>query len=296
MLQYLSTLDRRVVFLLMGLAVAIPILFPLPLSYKPSVLAQQAFDAIETLPPGSNVVFSFDYDPAASGELQPMANALMYHCGQRKHNLYFMALWAPGAAICSDTIDGILLKRCEGYEYGQNYVELGYQAGLAGVIKIAVTDLRQQFKTDKYGTPLDQIPMMKGIQNLQPMDLLVSVSAGDPGSKEWVQLFVTPFPATKMVTGTTGVQSVSLYTYIPNQIDGMLGAIKGAAEYETIVNAKYPGPDGKPLPELQEGQRRMGPQLTAHLLMVTLIAVGNVVYFMQRKASRRSGHARGAAR
>lgn len=288
MIAFLAKLDRRVVFLLMGLAIAIPIIFPLLLDYKPGALAQATFDAIDQLPDGSKVVFSFDYDPASEGELRPMANALLYHCAKKRHKLYFMALWGPGKTLCTDAINRILLKYRPDCRYGVDYVELGYQTGNHGVIKIAATDLRQQFKADVRGTPVEQIPMMEGISNLQAMDLLVTVSSGFPGSKEWVQYFVASYPRTRMVTGTTGVQSVSLYPYIPKQINGMLAAIKGAAEYETIVNQRYPLPDGSPVPELREGQRRMGPQLAAHLLMVALIVLGNVVFLAQRKARRNS--------
>ena len=39
-----------------------------------------------------------------------------------------------------------------------------------------------------------------------------------------------------------------------------------------------------PIPgEYLEGQRRMGPQLFAHLLMVFLIILGNVIFFAQRR-------------
>ena len=37
-----------------------------------------------------------------------------------------------------------------------------------------------------------------------------------------------------------------------------------------------------------EGQRRMGPQLIAHLLMIGLIVVGNIIYFMERAREGRS--------
>jgi hypothetical protein len=293
MLAFLEKLDRRWVFLLMGLAVAIPILFPLPFQYKPSALARSVFDEIERLPDGSRVLFSFDYDPATSGELSPMARAMLYHCGKKKHKLYVMALFGPGKTLGSEAIQEILLKYAgDDYTYGEDYVELGYQTGNEGVIKVAVTDLAQMFPTDVRGTPLSKIPVLEGVENFQAMDLLVAISAGDPGSKQWIQYFISAYPNTRMVTGTTGVQSVSLYPYIPNQLAGMLGAIKGAAEYETIVNEKYPGPDGEPVPELTEAQRRMGPQLTAHLLMVSLIVLGNVVFLMGRKKAHRSGGGR----
>jgi hypothetical protein len=61
----------------------------------------------------------------------------------------------------------------------------------------------------------------------------------------------------------------------------MLGAIKGAAEYEALVNAKYGGEE-----KYLEANRRMGPQLVAHLLMIALILAGNWVYFMSRRQNR----------
>ena len=61
---------------------------------------------------------------------------------------------------------------------------------------------------------------------------------------------------------------------------GLLAAIKGAAEYEDLVITKYGGPD--PDPKYLEAKRRMGPQLVAHVLMILLIIVGNIIYFMGR--------------
>jgi hypothetical protein len=66
---------------------------------------------------------------------------------------------------------------------------------------------------------------------------------------------------------------------------GVLGAIKGAAEYESLVNNKLQQMNaGKPVaPKFQEAQRRMAPQLVAHVLMVGLIIVGNVIFFAGRR-------------
>ena len=72
-----------------------------------------------------------------------------------------------------------------------------------------------------------------------------------------------------------------LYPYYPQQMSGLLAAIKGAAEYESLVLGKY-GRENEP-GMYQEGLRRMAPQLSGHILMVGLIFVGNLVYFMARK-------------
>jgi hypothetical protein len=75
-----------------------------------------------------------------------------------------------------------------------------------------------------------------------------------------------------------------MFPYIPNQLPGLLVAIKGAGEYEKLVNEKYSGPN--PPPKYLEADRRMGPQLVAHLLMIGLIVMGNTVYFLKRRQRR----------
>jgi hypothetical protein len=69
----------------------------------------------------------------------------------------------------------------------------------------------------------------------------------------------------------------------------LLGAIKGAAEYEKLVIDKYVRDVGEePDPKYLEGIRRMGPQFFAHLLMILLIIVGNLIYFTERRREAQS--------
>ena len=112
------------------------------------------------------------------------------------------------------------------------------------------------------------------------VQMIINVSAGKPGSKEWVQYAATPFDI-PMISGTVGVQAPSLYPYIPEQLDGVLGAIKAAAEYEQTLIEAYP--KFKDNPNAQDGVRRMGPQLVAHILMIALIVAGNIIYFVGKK-------------
>ena len=82
------------------------------------------------------------------------------------------------------------------------------------------------------------------------------------------------------------MQTPQILPYYPGQATGYLGAIKGAAEYEAMVNESIAkASDGAPTPaKFEEAKRRMAPQLGAHVLMVLLIIVGNVVYFVGRRA------------
>ncbi len=282
MYDLLRNLDRRWIFLLMLLAVAIPILMQSQFPEKPTGLAKAVFDEIEQLEEGDRVLLAFDFDPASAGELGPMATTFSYHCAKKKLKMYYMALWPVGPQMIDDSINNVLKKDFPEMVYGEDYVNLGFKSGGEGVIKVVLTDLRQLFTTDGYGTQIDEIAMMRGVENIRQMDLIANVSAGSAGTKEWVQYAITPYPDDlRLVAGCTGVQAPLLYPYIPNQLPGLLGAIKGAAEYEELVMSKYGDSD---MPGIySEARRRMGPQLIAHMLMIALIVVGNIIYFMERK-------------
>jgi hypothetical protein len=291
LLRYLIHLDRRWIFLFMAVAVLVPILARMQFEERPTKLVQNVFDKIESLPPGSKVLLSFDYDPASEPELGPMATAATWHCARKGHRIYFMALWAMGADLVRDTIDKVIKTDFPQYRYGVDYVNLGFKNGGEGVIRAIVSNLQQLYTTDNAGTSLSQIPMTRDLVNIRGMDLIFSFSAGSGGCKEWVQYAATPYhiPA---VAGCTGVQAPLMYPYIPNQMLGLLGAIKGAAEYEAAVGAKYPefarDKAGHVRRDFQRGIWRMGPQLIAHCLILVLIVLGNVVLFLNRRAQRRA--------
>ena len=282
MLNFLQHLDRRWIFLLMFIAVAVPLIMGTTFPETPSPQVMAVFEAVDKLPDGSNVVMALDYDPASQGELQPMASAFTRHCAIKKHNIYFMTLWPQGISMIQKSIDILQDEYPETYKdkYGTKYVNLGFRAGNEGVIKLVVEDLKKSYSTDIHGTNLDNIPLTKNLKNIQQVDLLCNVSAGYPGSQEWVLYGSSPFDIPTVV-GCTGVQAPIMLPYIPDQLTGMLAAIKGAAEYEqSIINAY---PELKTNPDAKEGLVLMGPQLVAHILLISLILLGNVIYFWERK-------------
>ena len=348
--ERIGNLDRRWIFLLMGLAVAIPIIIIDITGFIPPELpmpkAKSTFQTLDDLPAGSKVLLSWDFDPATEGELGPMANTFIRQCAQKGHKMYFMALVPVGAQMIRSTTSDVIGAYYPDLVYGEDWVDLGYKAGNEAVVKTLVTDFNQMFPSDARGEPLSSIPMMRGIKDLTAFDAIVSVTAGYPGCKEWVLFASTPLKIPTLV-GCTGVIAPQMYPYYPQQIQGLLQAIKGAAEYELLVNAwvreaqfnqalvrdgidavdgdalealpstaadvdAWAGDHvGKGLTEAQasavkalstdqkaalvsivdapepgiflEAQKRMGPQLSAHILMLLLIVVGNVTYFATRR-------------
>ncbi len=285
MLQFLKTLDRRWIFLAMLLAVAAPILAQKSFPEKPTQLVQEAFNTIENLDEGSNVLLSFDYSPSSDGELAPMATAFVRHCCLKRHKMFFMTLWPDGLPLLERTIDAVIETEFadQKFEYGKDYVNLGYNPGREVAIIVMGTNLRRMFPSDVNDDDLEDIPMTANISSLQDMNLIIDISTGNPGTKEWVQYAASPYQL-KLVVGATAVQAPQAYPYLPNQMQGLLAAIKGAAEYEAALGEKYPKYRD---PRYNDGIRRMAPQFWGHLLIIALILLGNGIYFAERLAGGR---------
>jgi hypothetical protein len=250
---------------------------------------KDVFVYFEILPDGSNVLFSFDYSPSSDGELAPMARALLRHCCLKRHKMFFMTLFPDGLPLLQKNIDLVLENEFASLNLkeGEDYVNLGYNNAREVAILVMGTDLQKMFPFDNNKRPLSEIPLTENIDNLQDMDLIVTISTGYPGMKEWVQYAASPL-GVKLAVASTAVQATQAYPYIPNQMLGILAAVKGAAEYEAALAAHYPqyrdpktglGPD----PKKNDGIRRMAPQFWGHLLIIGLILLGNGIYLAERR-------------
>jgi hypothetical protein len=270
-------LDRRWIFLFIGVSVLLPMLFNLQCRQVPSPIVQGIFNKIESLPPGSPVLLSFDYGPSTVPEISPMAYAVIRHCMERDLRVVFMALWATGQNILTETVDSVVAKEFPDKVRGTDYANFGYKAGNQGVINVIVTDFFKMFTTDVDGNPARDMPLLEGVKSLADLSLIISFGGGFPGIKEWVQ-FAGDVGHVPVAGGCTAVSAPLLYPYYPQQLIGLMGGIKGAAEYEAMLTHTHPRFDHLP----KRGMQLMGPQTVAHLVIMFFIVVGNVAYFLSR--------------
>lgn len=274
--------ERRIIFLFIFVAVAAPLLFPITFSEKPSEVVRAVFDKIEGLPSGSTVLLSFDFDPAMAPEVQPMANAISRHCLEKGHKVIFMSLWATGQALLTQSLTQYILPEFPEKQDGVDYVNIGYKAGNEGVLNVIVTNFEKMFPTDVNSIPLSSVEIFDDITSCKDLDFIVSIGGGLPGPKEWV-LFVGDPGDVPVAAGVAAVVAPQLYPYYPAQMVGILGGVKGAAEYEFVLKETYPKFKDMPTP----GLRMMGPQTLAHLVIMSFIVIGNIVHFIGRRREKR---------
>jgi hypothetical protein len=270
-------IDRRWIFLLIFICVALPLIFVIGLPIETTENVRMVNDLVENTPPGSKVILSFDYDPGSKPELHPMATTMMKHCLEKNIKIIVTALWPMGVQMAEE-IHEILKVEYPEMEYGVDYVNLGFKAGGMVTIQAMGKNFRTIFPTDIDGTSIDELPIMKGVKNFDNIAFVCSFSAGDPGIKQWVQITHDTFG--KPVTGgVTGVSAPAILPYVneQQQLTGLMAGLKAAAEYEYLV--KKPG----------LATSGMDAQSIAHLLIIIFIAVGNINYWKNKKKLAKGG-------
>jgi hypothetical protein len=266
--------ERRVVFVFVGAALALPFFmqFRLPIKISPDV--QASFDAIAALPPGSTVLVSYDYDPPSAPELQPVSDAFMKYAFERGLKVILVGLWPQGPQQADLSVEAALAADPalrEKIRYGVDYVNLGFQSGNEFVILRMGESFKSMFPVDLRYIPYDSLPLMRNVRNFANVDLGLELCAGRPGTAEWVQVAVDRFHL-KMTAANIAVQAPLAYPYLKSgQITGLMGGMTGAAEFEALT--QKPG----------RATTYMLSQTFAHVIIMVFIVIGNVVYIRSRK-------------
>ncbi len=264
--QSLLRLDRRIIFLLIGLATLLPLLYPAGLPIRVSPEVRKVYDHIESLSEGSTLLLSLDFEPGGKPELYPMAIALLRHAFRKNLKVLGMTLWPAGAGLAETALSSIAEEM--GKIRGEDYVFLGYAPGDASAVISMGQDFHAAFPTDYYGTKTETLPLLTSIRTLRDVQYVISLSVGFPGLDTWYVYGKEKY-GFELGGGCTAVSAPRFYPLLhTGQINGLLGGLRGAAEYELLL-----GKEGKAL-------AGMDAQSATHFLIIFLIAVCNGVYLL----------------
>jgi hypothetical protein len=271
LLGRLAKLDRRWIYAVLAAALVATLLLRPLFPEEPGPLVTPVYARIESLPPGSPVLFSLEYSPSTAPELEPMAMALTRHALQRGLRICFVSLWPEGNAQIHRVIERVVAREFPQARDGDDFVVLGYKAGGPMLINSLRRELATMYPTDAAGRSLATLPALAGVQRLGDFALVVSFAGGTPGLKDWILYGGDP-EGVPVAGGSTGVGSPEFLTYFPRQLLGLLGGLKGASEYEAALAAGHPELGSFPRPAT-EG---MGPQAVAHTIIVLFVVLGNL--------------------
>lgn len=305
LLEKLLNVDRRWIFLFVVIAVTVPILAPLGLPVTTTGSTRAAFDYIESLQPGDVVWLSFDYGPSSAPENDPMAEGFLRHCFMKDLHVVVCALYPLGGLSLANSSVARVAREFPNKVYGTDYVNLGYKDGPEAVMRRLGENIADAFPTDVNGKPISEMPIFQpkyqsvggepglggnvpAIRTIGQAKLVFTVATGLIG-EYWITLVNAQF-GTPVIIGPTAVSAPKYYAFLSSgQLKGMLGGMKGAAEYEQLVARKYP--------EMGQFYRRtrlftgikgMDAQTGIHAVIVIFIFLGNVAFFLGRRRERKA--------
>ena len=266
--RWMVSIDRRIIFVLIALGTLLPLLHPFGLPIKVSPEVRGVYDYIESLPEGSVFFLSLDFDPSSKPELEPQAVALLRHAFRKHLRVIGMTHWLPGTGLAESIFSRVakeMGKRAE-----KDYVFLGWSPGTGSLVIAMGQDLYKAFPSDNAKHPTLGMPVLEGVRNLRDVNYLISLAAGNPGIEMWY-VFGKDKYRFEMAGGSTSVMAPGLYPFLRSgQINGLIGGLQGAAEYETLIGQKGTAVAG------------MDAQSADHFVIIALVLLCNVFYFVLR--------------
>lgn len=262
--EKLQNLDKRVFYLLMALAIAIPTIHPIGLPIDVTEPVQRVYDFVSSLPDGSVVVIGFDYEPGDEIDLNPIAQAIMHQLASKKIKIVAIGSFPAGPTFADECM--AILEEY-GYEYGVDYVNLGYYAGGEPTLAAFAQNPAAVFPKDWRGNSITSLPIMQEVSTMKDFAMAMTLNdgpTGGTGTHEWVRQAVMAY-GTPLIMGVTGVLAASNETYVQSgQCKGILAGLRAAAEYEKLTGKKGTGTVG------------MDAQSIAHILIVAFVVLGNI--------------------
>lgn len=273
--QWIGRIDRRVMYLGLFLVTLIPMVFKWSLALYETRPSRMLKETIEALPPGKLVFISSNWEAGSQAETRPQTVAIVRHLirrGQRFAVLSIGNAVAPQFAQAAIE-EAIRLENAgERWQYGRDWVNLGFKIASRPWLRSFTLDIPGAILQDWRGTPVAQIPVMQGVRRFGPegqVSMLIDIT-GVTSIESWYE-FISP-TKTKIGLGCTAVMAPEQYPFLDSgQLSGMLTGMKGAAEYEQLVNA--PG----------AGLPAMTGQSFAHLYIFVLILLGNLSLLAGRR-------------
>jgi hypothetical protein len=273
----------------MILAVGLPIVFGI--SQKPSrlVSAERMYDVVEQVrvQPGEVAMVWFDFGPNTIAENEPQAQVLIEHLFRRRIPVVLLSQYQQAERFLTK-IPNEVAKRLEAempgqqWRYGEAWVNAGFRPGGAIFIQSMVnaTDVSKFLGRDVNGMPISHYPSFSTIGGVERVKLVGEITGLVGVFDNIIQFFQKNEYRPTIVHGCTSITIPEAYIFLDSgQLKGLLEGIAGAAWYSEVLKQHFPSSENK---ELLVTNTALS---AAHIVLIALIVVGNIVPLLGRRRS-----------
>ena len=314
--EKMQKLDRRWIYLVLAIAVILPLIFPYNSRTYTSSPTESLYRMIDSLRPPEgtdpllhNRAFLMEvaHDAGTNAELFPMELAVLRHAFQRNIKVFTIAFYPTSAPIMDLALNTVKKEFAENHGRtivsGVDYANFGYKLNSLQIpIILGMGDnIAAAVEIDSEGRPVANLPIMTNINTFDEMTLVTQFSGSVAGGN-WVVL-ARPRFGVNVGVGVTAVTAADLYPSLQTgQLVGMLGGLKGAAEYERLVDMfamqnreftkeivrnelddpRFAIRNDRIPYVFKQARIGMNAQSVVHMLIILFILLGNIGYFVQK--------------
>lgn len=273
-LQKIQEIPRSVIYVTILIFMIIPTLYPLGLPVPVSEQTKAFYAAVDSLKPGNVILELLDYSSGSVPIHEPGAIVVGKHAVQKKAKIVYATITMEGTDMYVNLMKRLNLQQY-GYVYGKDYVFLGYAAGDEVALSAIASNIRSVYTKDFFGTPIDNIEIMKNVRDYRDYALVIQHTAGSPEAV--VRQFVVRYGVKFASHPNEMMYPTLLPYYAAGQMVGLMKGAVGVAEYETI--AKMPG-DALKLTDVQA---------LTHMVYLAFMLLANIGYTGTRWLTRKQG-------
>ena len=270
-LTKLEQIDRRVVYFLLLLVIAIPVLHPIGLPLTIGDNARTYAAQVAAIPDGATVLYEVGFTAGGLADLRSGAVATLRQLAEKNVKVVFVSCYSEGPVLFPIIIKDSEFDKVK--KYGTDYAFLGFIAGRETGMAALARDIRSVVPKDYYGTPLDQLPVMKGINGAKDFHTLFVITDGTDIIEGYIRQWIAGYKVRALVI-VLGPMGPSVEPFFPAQVQGLMYGSRMGAEYELIL--RKPG----------VGLSLMDAESAAHSMIIILIILGNLAYAYRRAAKK----------
>ena len=281
--ERLMTIDRRIIYAILFVVVTMPLVFPSVLKITAMTPVEKLFMAVDNTPDDKAVILDCSYAPQIKAEVEPMSIAILRHSFKARKKILVLSLYVQSIGLATKALNQVVEEFnsvAQTYEdsliYGRDYVFLGWQPPPIVPMLGMGENISNVYVIDYYGNQTDTLPMMERIINYDDISILVALS-GSTIPISWVAYAQNRYGVAVGV-GCTAVSGADFYPYYQTgQFTGLMVGMKGAAEYEELVETNH-GVKGR-----RVASEAMLSLTYAHLVIMLFIVIGNIGFFLHRR-------------
>jgi hypothetical protein len=137
------------------------------------------------------------------------------------------------------------------------------ESAIASIAK----DFSSIYKTDVYGTPIEELPLMSEVQSAEDVDIIIGFQAN---LQYWLRQWIIPHDVPLIACTIPASLPGYLPYYQSGEIKGIISGMRGAAEYEQLI--------GKP----GYAMNSQDAVSLEFLLTIILMIIGSIGFYLRR--------------